>query len=71
MTKFFLVRIIISLYEQKLWKEGVRSGRTFRERPFGVSASETRNGSSLFDRKVSFAVEMKYIAAYVGVNDFE
>ena len=38
---------------------------------FGVSASETRNGSSLFDHKVSFAVEMKYIAAYVGVNDFE
>jgi hypothetical protein len=30
-----------------------------------------RDGSSLFGLMTSFAVEMKYIAAYVGVNGFE
>lgn len=72
MTKFFQMDIIKSLVKSHKKKEYILAGLSERGRMVGVP--QQRRVEAVFlvcFYRYSFAVEMKYTAAYVGVNDFE
>lgn len=72
MTKFFSVSIIIFIEKSHEKKEYTLAGLS--ERGTLVEKPQQRRVEAVFsvlEGEYSFAVEQKYTATYIGVNDFE